>query len=229
MFMFWDPTMLIIIPGLIIGMYAQSKVQSAYQKYSKIPSRRGVPGVQVAQALLQSQGIYDVKVEMGQGQLSDHYDPRSKTIRLSPAVYQGSTLASLAIAAHETGHAIQHNEGYMPLNLRSTIAPAVQFASAAAIPLFILGLFLSMTLARVGIYLFSAVVVFQLVTLPVEFNASSRAMNALEGQGFISQEEVKGTQSVLSAAALTYVAAVVVSLLQLVRLLAIAGMRGGRD
>lgn len=229
MFMFWDPTMLIIIPGLIIGMYAQAKVQSAYQKYSKIPSRKGVPGAQVAQALLQSQGIHDVKVEMGQGQLTDHYDPRSKVIRLSPAVYQGSTLASLAIAAHETGHAIQHNEGYVPLNLRSAIAPAVQFASMAAIPLFILGLFLSMTLARVGIYLFSAVVVFQLVTLPVEFNASSRAMNALEGQGFISQEEVKGTQSVLSAAALTYVAAVVVSILQLVRLLAIAGMRGGRD
>jgi len=210
-------------------MIAQFRVQAAYEQYSRVPARSGAPGAVVARRLLEEQGIYDVKVEMTQGQLTDHYDPRSKVIRLSPAIYQGSSLASLAIAAHETGHAIQHNEGYLPLNLRSAIAPAVQFASAAAIPIFFIGLFLSYTLVRVGIYLFTAVVLFQLITLPVEFNASSRAMAALEANGFIAGDEYAGTKKVLSAAALTYVAAVVTSLLQLVRLMAIAGVGRRRD
>jgi Zn-dependent membrane protease YugP len=227
--LFWDPTMIIILPGLIIAMMAQFRVQSAYQKYSRIPSERGAVGAQVARQLLENQGIYDVEVEMTGGTLSDHYDPRSKVIRLSPAIYQGSSLASLAIAAHETGHAIQHNEGYLPLNLRSSMAPAVQLASSAAIPLFFIGLFFSYTLTKVGIYLFAAVVLFQIVTLPVEFNASSRAMLALESNGFITREEYSGTRSVLSAAALTYVAAVLTSLLQLIRLMAIAGVGRRND
>lgn len=226
---FWDPTMIIILPGLIIAMIAQFRVQAAYQKYSRVPSQNGTAGVDVARRLLEEQGIYDVKVEMTRGQLTDHYDPRSKVIRLSPGIYQGSSLASLAIAAHETGHAIQHNEGYLPLNLRSAIAPAVQFASSAAIPIFFIGLFFSYTLTKVGIYLFAAVVLFQLITLPVEFNASSRALVALETNGFITRDEYSGTRQVLSAAALTYVAAVVTSLLQLVRLMAIAGVGRRND
>lgn len=225
---FWDPTYIIILPGLLIAMFAQAKVQSAYQKYSRVSSASGASGMQVARQLLEDQGIYDVKVELGQGQLTDHYDPKAKVIRLSPGVYQGTSLAALAIAAHETGHAIQHNEGYVPLGLRSAIAPSVQFASVLAIPLFIIGLFFSYTLTRVGIYLFAAVVLFQIITLPVEFNASSRAMAALDRHGFITSEEYPGTKSVLSAAALTYVAAVLVSVLQLLRLLAIAGY-GRRD
>lgn len=225
---FWDPTYIIIIPGLLIAMVAQAKVQSAYQKYSRVRSASGASGMQVARQLLEDQGIYDVKVEIGQGQLTDHYDPKEKVIRLSPGVYQGNSLAALAVAAHETGHAIQHNEGYVPLGLRSAIAPGVQFASVLAIPLFLIGLFFSYTLTKVGIYLFAAVVVFQIITLPVEFNASSRAMAALDRHGFITPEEYPGTKSVLSAAALTYVAAVLVSVLQLLRLLAIAGY-GRRD
>lgn len=226
---FWDPTMIIIIPGLLIAMYAQAKVQSAYHKYSRIQSVRGATGMQVARQLLEDQGIYDVQVEIGRGQLTDHYDPQKKVIQLSPGVYQGTSLASLAVAAHETGHAIQHNEGYVPLGLRSAIAPGVQFASTAAMPLFFIGLLFSFSpLVRIGIYLFAAVVLFQLITLPVEFNASSRAMAALERHDFITAEEYPGTRSVLSAAALTYVAAVLMSLLQLLRLLAIAGI-GRRD
>jgi Zn-dependent membrane protease YugP len=227
--LFWDPTMIIILPGLLIAMYAQFQVQSAYQKYARINSSSGTTGKQVAMQLLADQGIYDVEVEMSKGQLSDHYDPKAKVIRLSPAVYQDTSLASLAIAAHETGHAIQHNEGYLPLNLRSAIAPTVQFASNLALPIFFIGLFFSFTLTKVGIYLFAAVVLFQIVTLPVEFNASRRALAALEGHGFITADEYPGTKKVLSAAALTYVAAVVMSLLQLLRLMAIAGIGRRND
>lgn len=223
MFFYWDPTYLLILPGLILAMYAQAKISSAYATYSRVRSQRGASGCQVARALLEDQGIYDVEVVMGQGQLTDHYDPRTKKVVLSPGVYQSDSLAALAVAAHETGHAMQHNEGYLPLSVRSLMAPVVQIASTAAIPLFILGLFFSFTLTKVGIYLFAAVVLFQIVTLPVEFNASSRALAALERYRFVTPEEYPGAKKVLSAAALTYVAAVLTSLLQLMRLLIISG------
>jgi Zn-dependent membrane protease YugP len=221
---YFDPTYFLLIPGLLLAMYAQMKVQSAYQRYSKVDSDNGAAGRQVAQALMAAKGIYDVDIVMGKGQMTDHYDPTKKRLVLSPGVYQGSSLAALAIAAHETGHAMQHNEGYVPLAIRSFMAPGVQFASAAALPLFFIGLFFSFTLTQIGVYLFAAVVLFQLVTLPVEFDASSRALRALEEQGFVTEREYGGAKKVLSAAALTYVAAVAVSLLQLLRLLAISGM-----
>ncbi|MEA4892363.1 MAG: zinc metallopeptidase [Peptococcaceae bacterium] len=229
MFFYWDPTFLLILPGLLLALYAQQKINSAYSTYSRVSSQKGASGSQAARALLERQGIYDVEVVMGKGQLSDHYDPRTKKVVLSPGVYQSDSLAALAVAAHETGHAIQHNEAYLPLSLRTLMAPVVQIASNVAIPLFILGLFFSYTLTQVGIYLFAAVVLFQLVTLPVEFNASRRAMAALESQGFITTEEYPGAKSVLSAAALTYVAAVMTSILQLMRLLIISGAGRRRD
>ncbi len=225
-FPYWDPTYFLLLPGLILAMYAQMKVQNAYARYSREESAGGYAGVHVAERLLQANGIDDVEVVMGQGQLTDHYDPRHKKLVLSPGVYRSSSVAALAIAAHETGHAIQHNESYLPLSLRSFMAPGVQFASTAALPLFFIGLiFGSYSLTEIGIYLFTAVVIFQLVTLPVEFNASRRALVALDSQGLVTAEEYPMAKKVLSAAAMTYVASLAVSLLQLVRLLALSGRR----
>lgn len=227
---FFDSSMLLVIPGILLALYAQMKVKSTYARYSQVAAARKVNGAQVARAILDSQGLDDVAVEMTQGQLTDHYDPRTKKVRLSPDVYQGYSLASLGVAAHETGHAVQHSVGYLPLNIRHSLVPVANFGSTLAFPLFFLGLFLSSPgLLQIGIYLFAAVVLFQLVTLPVEFNASSRALGILQNQGYISGSEVAGTKSVLDAAALTYVAAALVGLLNLLRLLAISGIFGNRD
>jgi len=223
---FGDYTYLFLIPGLLLTMIAQFKLRSAYNKYTRVGSRAGRAGAQVAQMLLQENGVHDVTVVKGSGHLTDHYDPRQKRIALSPDVYDGSSIAALAIAAHETGHAIQHNHGYGPLAFRSLMAPGVQISSNAAMPLFFFGLILGMDmLVQIGIYLFTAVVIFQLVTLPVEFNASRRALIALDTQGFLSPDEYPGARKVLSAAALTYVASLAMSLLQLMRLLALSGRR----
>ena len=222
----WDPTYLILLPGLILAMIAQAKVKSAYNRYAKVPSASGYAGARVAQALLQANGLGGMEVAMGTGQLTDHYDPRQRRIVISPGVYNGTSIAALAIAAHETGHAIQHNERYLPLAFRSLLAPGVQISSSMALPLFFIGLLFGFyPLTQIGIYLFAAVVVFQIVTLPVEFNASRRALAALEGFGFVTAEEYPGARKVLSAAALTYVAALLVSVLQLMRLLALSGRR----
>ena len=224
--MFWDPTYILLLPGLILAMIAQTKMQSAYQRYSREEAECRCAGALVAQRLLQAHGINDVEVAMGKGQLTDHYDPRKKAILLSPGVYQSSSLAAVAIAAHETGHAIQHSEGYIPLSFRSFLAPGVQISSGAALPIFFIGLlFGSYSLTQIGIYLFTAVVIFQLVTLPVEFNASRRALLALDGQGLVTPEEYPMARKVLSAAALTYVASLAVSVLQLMRLMALSGRR----
>ena len=223
---YWDPTYYMLLPGLILAMIAQAKVQSAYQRYSRAPSAQGYAGVQVAQALLQANGIYDVEVVVGKGQLSDHYDPRHRQVVLSPVVYSSSSVAALAIAAHETGHAIQHNESYFPLSIRTMLTPGVQVSSAAALPLFFIGLLMGYyPLTQLGIYLFTAVVIFQLVTLPVEFNASRRALIALDSYGFVTEEEYPWARKMLSAAALTYVASLAVSLLQLLRLVTLSGRR----
>lgn len=225
----FDSTFLIIIPGLILAMYAQAKVTSTFARFSKVSSERRITGAEVARSILRSEGLEDVKVVMTQGHLSDHYDPRVKVVRLSAQVYEGNSLASIGVAAHETGHAIQHADGYLPLNIRHTLVPVANFGSTLAFPLFFIGLILSApALLQLGIYLFAGVVLFQTVTLPVEFNASSRALAVLTGEGFITREELKGTKSVLDAAALTYVAAVLVSLLHLVRLLLLSGILGGR-
>ncbi len=228
--LFFDPTMIILIPGLLLSMYAQFRVQSTFAKYMLVRSSTGISGAEAARRLLETARINDVAVEMTKGSLTDHYDPKKKVVRLSESVYNGSSLASLGVAAHEVGHAIQHDTGYAPLSIRSSIVPVVNITSTMAFPLLILGIIMSIkSLVWVGIYAFSAVVVFQLITLPVEFNASSRALANLEQAGILYGDEVTGAKRVLNAAALTYVAAAVVSILQLVRLLAIAGVFGRRD
>lgn len=227
---FFDWTMIIVIPGLLLAMYAQAKVKSSFAKYSRVYSSSRMTGAQVARKILDSQGLDDVGIEAIGGQLSDHYDPTKRVVRLSQEVYQGSSLASLGVAAHETGHAVQHKVGYLPLNIRHSLVPVANFGSTLAFPLFLIGFFMSSpSLIKFGIYLFAGVVLFQLVTLPVEFNASSRALAILEGGGYISRNEVSGARSVLNAAALTYVASALVGLLTLLRLLLISGILGGRD
>ncbi len=224
---FFDPTFIILIPGIILAGYAQMKVQSTFNKYLKVRAESGYTGAQVARELLDRAGLHDVRIEMTRGTLSDHYDPRQKVLRLSPQVYQSNSLASIGVAAHETGHALQHDQGYLPLQLRANLVPFAQFGSSLAFPLLLLGIFLqTSSLVYVGIYLFSAAVLFQVVTLPVEFNASNRAIAQLESHGFISRAEVGPTKKVLSAAALTYLAAALMAVLNLLRLILLARMYG---
>lgn len=216
--MFFDPLYLIIaLPALLLGMYAQARVKSNFNKYSQVRTSRGFTGADVAKALLNSQGLYDVQVEETQGFLSDHYDPRSKTLRLSPEVYRTPSVAAAGIAAHEMGHALQHASAYMPLQIRSALVPAVQFSSNLAPWIIIGGLLLQWTsLAWLGVILFGAAVVFSLITLPVEFDASRRAKQLLVSEGVLSVQETEGVNKVLDAAALTYVAAAIAAVGQLI-------------
>ncbi|MDE6357957.1 MAG: zinc metallopeptidase [Eubacteriales bacterium] len=225
---YFDPTMIILIPAIILTAFAQMKVSAAYSKYSNIPNERGLTGAQVAKELLERQGIYNVSVEMVEGRLSDHYDPKANAVRLSRANYSSASVAALSVAAHEVGHAIQHSKGYAPLSFRTALFPAVNISSKISWPLIFIGLlfgFGNMLLLKIGIVLFAVVVLFQLVTLPVEFNASKRANAMLEGYGFLSSNEISGSKNVLNAAALTYVGAAATSILQLVRLLVILNGR----
>lgn len=227
---FWDPTMVLLIPAMILAMYAQMKVNSTYHHYSQIASQRGMTGADVARYILNKNGLYDIPIERVQGQLSDHYDPRSHMVRLSQGVYDSTSIAALGVAAHEVGHAIQHDTGYMPLYIRNTIIPITQIGSYVSIPLLILGILVSSPrLVELGILLFTAIVFFQLITLPVEFNASRRAVAVLGDEAILTADELVGTKKVLSAAALTYVAAAVTAVFQLLRLLIISGVLGGRD
>lgn len=214
-----------VIPAMLFAFYAQSKVKSAYARYSRVMSKKGYTGREVARKLLDDMGLYEVDVEMTGGHLTDHYDPRSRKVRLSREVYQGSSLASLSIAAHETGHASQHAHGYFFLTFRNNFFPLAQIGSQMAVPLFFAGIFFGSFLMDLGIALFSLAVIFQIITLPVEFNASSRALAMLGDAGFIHPEENKGTKAVLDAAALTYVAATAVALAQLLRLILIRNNR----
>ncbi len=221
---FWDPTIVILFPALILAIYAQYKVRNAYQKYSQIYNSRGMTGFQAATELLRMNGIFDVDIEETDGVLSDHYDPRVKKVRLSSSNFRGTSLASLAVAAHEVGHAIQHHHGYFPLQLRHMILPITNFGSWLAFPLFFIGfLFRTPFLMDLGILFYAGVVLFHLVTLPVEFNASNRALLQLQSHGFLDVREVSGARKVLNAAALTYVAATAMAVLQLIRLLLIRG------
>ena len=227
---FWDPTMVLLIPAMILAMYAQMKVNSTYHHYSQIASQRGMTGADVARYILNKNGLYDIPIERVQGQLSDHYDPRSRVVRLSQGVYDSTSIAAVGVAAHEVGHAIQHDTGYMPLYIRNTIIPITQIGSYVSIPLLILGILVSSPrLVELGILLFTAIVFFQLITLPVEFNASRRAVAVLGDEAILTADELVGTKKVLSAAALTYVAAAVTAVFQLLRLLIISGVLGGRD
>ena len=221
--MFFDPTFIILVPALIVSAWAQFKVSSTFNEYERIESFNRYSGYNVARMLLDDAGLYDVQIETVRGKLSDHYDPTKRILRLSSGIYNGTSVAALGVAAHEVGHAIQHKEKYSALIFRNSIAPAVNFASSMSWLLFIAGIILDFSgLTTVGILLFSAVVVFQLVTLPVEFNASSRALKLLEQRGILYGNEVNGSKKVLNAAALTYVAATLMAVSQLLRLIVLS-------
>ena len=223
-----DPWYILVIIAFLFSMVAQTKVSSTFNKYSRVRNRAGFTGAQVAAQMLQNAGIYDVSVQRVAGNLTDHYDPRTKTLRLSQSVYDSTSVAALGVAAHETGHAIQHDVGYAPLALRSFFVPLANFGSRLAIPLIIIGFIFSgggSTLVTLGILFFSLSVAFTIITLPVEFHASSRAIRLLVDDGFLTSDEIGGAKKVLSAAAMTYVAAAFAAVAQLLRLIAIFGRR----
>jgi Zn-dependent membrane protease YugP len=223
--MYYDSTWFIfVLPALLIGLLAQAKVSGAYNRYSRVNSGSGLTGAQVARMILDRNGLYDVPVEPVAGQLTDHYDPRARVVRLSSSIYNGSSIASMSVAAHEAGHALQHADGYFPLILRNNMAPIVSFSSRFVWILIVLGFLVSPFLLELGIAIFIGVVVFQLVTLPVELNASRRAMAQLEN-GISPRESLRPAKSMLSAAAFTYVAATLTAIAELLRLLALANRR----
>ncbi|NLW19992.1 MAG: zinc metallopeptidase [Clostridiales bacterium] len=227
--MYLDSTMLLLIPALLLALFAQGRVKAVYAKYAKVPIATRVTGAEAAQRMLRDKGNDAVTVRPVQGRLTDHYDPRNNTLSLSEEVYDGASVAAVGIAAHETGHAMQKQEEYAPLSLRSLVVPVVSIGSNLSMPIFILGLVMSwQPLVTAGIILFSFAVAFSVITLPVEFNASRRAVDMLLSSGVITtREEEKGVRAVLNAAAMTYVASAVGALLQLARLLLLA--RGSRS
>lgn len=223
---FFDPTILLLIPALILAIWAQMKVKGAYAQYSRVMARNGMTAKDVARRILDENGLYNIPVERTAGSLTDHYDPRGKVLRLSETVYNSPSIAAIGVAAHEAGHALQDAGAYAPLKVRNSIVPVVNLGSGMAFPLFFIGfLFGAPVLMDVGILFFVGVLVFHLVTLPVEYNASGRALKILSGTGILASDEMKGARAVLNAAALTYVAATVMAALQLVRLLLLRGMR----
>ena len=225
----FDPTFVLLIPALLLGLWAQAKVQGAFAPYSQVPSRRGVPACDVARMIMNRFGLSGIAIERVPGNLTDHYDPRSKVLRLSEGVYSSSSLAAIGIAAHEVGHAIQDAEDYAPIRVRNAIVPVASLTSWLAFPLFFIGLLMRTPfLMDLGILFFLGVIVFHLVTLPVEFDASARALRLLADTGTLDMDEIGGARAVLRAAALTYVAAAVMAVAQLFRLLLLRGMVGGR-
>ncbi len=217
---------ILVMPALLFAMYAQTKVSSTFNKYRTVGNRRGMTGADVARKILDMNGLRNVTVERVAGNLTDHYDPRTNVVRLSDATYSSTSVAAIGVAAHEVGHAVQHAEGYAPIKVRNTIVPLVQIASYAAWPLAIIGLIMSFEkLAIAGIVMFAAVVFFQLITLPVEFNASSRALRTLGNYQILDSEELAASKKVLSAAAMTYVASAAVAVANLLRLILIVGGR----
>ena len=215
---------LFLLPAILFSMYAQLKISTSFNKYLRVASGSGYTGSQVARMILDRNGLHDVRIESIPGNLTDHYDPRTRVVRLSRNVHRGNSIAAVSVAAHEVGHAMQHGEGYFPLIIRNNIAPIASIGARFVWILILLGFLISPFLLEVGIILYLAVVLFQIVTLPVEFNASRRALYQLEN-GIISREEIEPSKKVLSAAALTYVAATLVAIAQLLRLLALSGRR----
>ena len=226
---FYDPTYILVVIGLAICLLASAKMRSTFNRYSRVRNHSGLTGRDAAEQILRRAGIYDVRVEHVGGNLTDHYDPRSKVLRLSDATYGSTSVAALGVAAHECGHAIQHDTGYVPLQVRSALVPVVNFGSSIAWILIAIGLIFnsrsSILFLNLGILAFSLAVIFQLVTPPVEFNASSRAIHILGGSGMLYEDEVNATKKVLFAAALTYVAGAISSILQLLRIIMIANNR----
>ena len=234
--LFWgDTTILVLIPAMIFAFWAQMRVNSTFKKYAKVPSRRGLTGAEAARRVLDANGLRHVTVERVHGHLTDHFDPKAGVIRLSDATYASTSVAAIGVAAHEAGHAVQHAEGYVPIKVRSAIIPLTRFGSFLAMPLFIMGMLFSggsylgygigTIFAVTGILFFSFSTLFQLVTLPTEFNASARAMKALEDGGLLADDELPGAKATLSAAAMTYVAALASSLASLLRLILIFNRR----
>lgn len=230
-FGYFDPTVIILIPAIIFTFYAQSKVSTAYNRYAGVRNRRGITGAEAARRILDRNGLQDVPIEITNRRLSDHYDPRKKVMRLSPQVYSEPSIASVSIAAHEAGHALQHSMGYAPLRIRNLLAPPVTIVSNLAWPILIIGLLIigagnlyqGNLVFNIGILCYVLVVLFQTITLPVEFNASKRALNQLNELGIVYIEETASAKKVLSAAALTYVAALAASIATLLRILALRG------
>lgn len=236
---YYDPTYILVLVGALLCIFASSRVNSTYSKYTKIRAKRGFTGAEAAQRILQMSGIHDVQIQHVPGDLTDHYDPAKKVLRLSDSVYGSNSVAAIGVAAHECGHALQHKEGYLPLKIRSALVPAANIGSRLGLPIVILGLVLGIgftlpgggyfSLADIGIWVFTFAVLFQLVTLPVEFNASGRALKMLGNYGLMNEDEVNDCRHVLGAAALTYVAAAASSILQLLRLVLLSGNRRRRD
>lgn len=230
---YWDPTYILVVIGAVICMIASARVKGTFNKYSQLRSMSGMNGAQVAQRVLQAAGIYDVQVRHVSGSLTDHYDPRTKTVNLSDPVYNATSVAALGVAAHECGHAIQHAKSYAPLSIRSALVPIANFGSMLAWPVILIGLLFNTRssgfIIDIGILLFSAAVLFQLVTLPVEFDASRRALVMLRTQGILSDDELKYTRKVLKSAALTYVASAAAAILQLLRIILITNGRRRDD
>lgn len=225
---FYDPTYFLILPAMLFAMWAQARVQRAFNSYSRVRAQSGVTGAEVARDILDRSGLGHVQVQQISGTLQDHYDPRVKILRLSPEVYASNSLAALGVAAHEAGHAIQHDENYVPLAVRSSLVPVASFGSRLAFPLFLIGLIFGQGLSwlmTVGIWLFIAAVAFSIVTLPVEYDASRRALALLSQGGYVTREELPHAKEVLTAAGMTYLAATAVALTQLLRLLILRGSR----
>ncbi len=224
-YFYFDPSYVVLIPAMIFALWAQAMVNSSFNKYNKVFTKHGMTGADAARLILDANGLRNVRIEQIAGNLTDHFDPRDNVIRLSQSVYASRGVAAVGVAAHEAGHAVQFAENYGPMKLRSAIIPVTNIGSKLALPIFIIGLLFSYELAMAGIVLFSLTAVFQAVTLPVEFNASRRALAALDGSGRLDDEELKGAKKVLRAAALTYVAALASALSQILRLLIIANRR----
>ena len=226
---YFDPTYIFVLVGLIICLAASAKMRSTFSKYSRVRNHWGMTGREAAEQVLHRAGIHDVRVEHISGNLTDHYDPRSKVLRLSDATYNSTSVAAVGVAAHECGHAVQHATGYVPLKLRSSLVPAANFGSSIAWPLILIGLLIngqsSALFLNLGILAFSLAVLFQIVTLPVEFNASSRALHLLSGNGMLYEDEVRSVRKVLTAAALTYVAGAASAILQLLRIIVLSNSR----
>lgn len=224
--LWYDPTYLIMIPAIIFALIADSMVKTNFSKYSKETSVKGITGADAARAILNDNGLYNVGIEAISGELTDHYDPTANVIRLSQSVYGSTSIAAIGVAAHEAGHAVQHSEQYVPIKIRTAVIPVSKIGSSLSMPLVLLGLFFSFKpLITAGIFAFTAVVLLQMITLPVEFNASSRALRALDNQGILFPEELGKAKKVLSAAAMTYVAAMLSSLLTLLRLILLSRRR----
>lgn len=224
---YFDPTYILVLIGAVLSMLASARVNSTFHKYASVRSMSGMTGAQTAEAILRSKGIHDVRVEHIRGNLTDHYDPARKVVRLSDSVYGSSSVAAIGVAAHECGHVMQHHEGYAPLNIRTALVPAANIGSKLGIPIILVGILLGSNpiLVNIGIWVFSLAVLFQIATLPVEFDASRRALACIEQYGIVTSDERKKSARVLKAAAYTYVAAAAAAILQLLRLLMLFGRR----